>query len=151
MEIHGELNMVPKHKRTEHSYEYIANARGIRQLLLITIHKLNNTEDAVEMFYRQRLLLYGAQLTYNIRMAHDIYVVTELDFKYRRLYQTRAIGITNLLMEEITYLFELFPKYTNQFTELLEKISKESALLKGWRKSTDKIKDKFEKSPEYTI
>lgn len=143
--------MVPKHKQKEHSYEYIANARRIRQLLLTTIYRLDNTENAVEIFYRQRLLTYGAQLTYNIRMAHDIYIITDLDFKYRRMFQNRAIGIVNLLMEEITYLFELFPKYTNQFTELLKKLDKENALLKGWRKSTDKVKDRFEKVVEYII
>lgn len=140
---------VPKHKRTEHSYEYIANAREIKKLLLIIIHRLDNTENVVEIFYREKLLSYSLQLTYYIRIAHDIYIKTDLDFKIRRIHQTKAIALTNLMMEEITFLIYLFPKYIKTFENILEKLNKEVILLKGWRKSTDKVIDKFK--TEYII
>lgn len=134
---------VPKHERTEHSYEYIANARNLRKLMFIAIRRLNKSEDETETYFRKQLLKYCSQLTYYIRMGHDIYVVTDLDFKIRRIHQTKAISLANLIMEEIHFLMELYPKYIKNFEKICELSNKEVKLLKGWRKSADKVKDKF--------
>lgn len=144
---------VPKHRRAEHNYQYIANAREIRKIMFVVIRRLDKSDDIVEEFFKRKLLEYCAQLTQNIRIAHDIYIKTYIDFAERRKYQSKAIAMTNLIMEEITNLIELFPKYIKTFENVLKLLNNEVALLRGWRKSTDKVADnlKLEYVLDYAI
>ena len=84
-----------------------------------------------------------AQMLQSIRSANAIYPTSEQEYWERRLQQNKAIGAVEALSEELQFVIAMMyqtlgvdvEKYM-PFAELLEK---ELNLLKGWRKSDNRI------------
>lgn len=112
--------------------------------MLKVIRKIDKSDNFVVEKYKEILFEYSRRLTYNIRMAHNIYVKTQTDYEMRRGYQNKAIAICYVILEEIEFLFEIFPKAINLFDTLIKQLNEEITILKGWRTSNDKISKTLE-------
>ena len=79
----------------------------------------------------------------NITQANTIYPVCESEFYDRRNFQNHAIGNCEQLLQEMQYIISIIPVDAQKYIQYVEMIEKEIALLKGWRKSDNKILKKI--------
>ena len=79
----------------------------------------------------------------NITQANTIYPVCESEFYDRRNFQNHAIGNCEQLLQEMQYIISIIPVDAQKYIRYVEMIEKEIALLKGWRKSDNKILKKI--------
>ena len=80
----------------------------------------------------------------NISLANAVYITNMDEYRERRTYQNRAIGFCGVLAQELQYVIEILPVDVNKYTRFDKMISEQINLLKGWRKSDNKIKKKLE-------
>lgn len=83
------------------------------------------------------------QILVNIRGANAIYPNSEEEFWERRNRQNRAIGFVEALMEELQFivamLFKTLGVDVEKYMPYVDMVDKELTLLKGWRKSDNKV------------
>ncbi len=79
----------------------------------------------------------------NITQANTIYPVCESEFYDRRNFQNHAIGNCEQLLQEMQYIISIIPVDAQKYIRYVEMIEKEIVLLKGWRKSDNKILKKI--------
>lgn len=77
-----------------------------------------------------------------IFQANSIYPSIMEEWVERRLLQDKAIGQCYRLLQELQYTIEILPVDISKFSNLIGMIEKEISLLKGWRKSGNKLKPK---------
>ena len=82
----------------------------------------------------------------NITQANTIYPVCESEFYDRRNFQNHAIGNCEQLLQEMQYIISIIPVDAQKYMRYVDMIEKEIALLKGWRKSDNKILKKIKES-----
>jgi len=75
----------------------------------------------------------------NITSANSIYPTSEEEFYERRIKQDRAIGNCEQLLQEMQYIITVLPTDVQKYMKYVDMIEREIALLKGWRKSDNKI------------
>ena len=85
-------------------------------------------------------------LIMNITQANTIYPVCESEFYDRRNFQNHAIGNCEQLLQEMQYIISIIPVDAQKYMRYVEMIEKEIALLKGWRKSDNKILKKIKEN-----
>ena len=95
--------------------------------------------------FRESILLNLRELMKNITCANSIYPVCMAELTERRLYQDRAIGNCETLLQEMAYAMSILPNDANKYMSYVDTIHREIALLKGWRKSDNKLKAKLKK------
>jgi len=134
---------VPVFKRNNHNLKYYSLAREIRIDIIKIIKKIDKSDDFIVMKYKEVFFEYSRRIIYNIRIAHNIYVKTKTDYEMRRGYQNKAIAICHVVLEEIEFLFEIFPKAIKLFEQIIKKLNEEIILLKAWRNANDKIGNNF--------
>jgi uncharacterized protein YjbK len=83
------------------------------------------------------------ELMRNITCANSIYPVCEEELTERRIYQDRAIGNCETLLQEMAYAISILSVDANKYMVYVDMIDREIALLKGWRKSDNKLKRKL--------
>ena len=76
----------------------------------------------------------------NITAANSIYPVCMAEWEERRLYQDRAIGNCEILFQEMAYALSILPVDVDKYMRYVDIIQRQIALLKGWRKSDNKLK-----------
>ena len=97
-------------------------------------------DELLEEFSRNiRHLLRN--LMWNITSANTIYPVNAREIEERRIYQDRAIVACEQLHQEILYCEDVIPVKVSMFMPYIERIEFEIKLLKGWRKSNNKIEE----------
>ena len=84
------------------------------------------------------------ELITNITMANNIFPTLEYEYIERRLYQDKAIGICNALLQELQYAIETLPVDVNNYIRFADLLQDEIRLLKGWRKSDNRFRKNFE-------
>lgn len=89
--------------------------------------------------FRNTILLILRDLRLNIRMANSIYVTTKAEYEERRNHWNRAIGNCQQLLEEMQFVIETLPVNAEKYMRYVGMIEKEINLLKGVRKSDNKI------------
>ena len=89
--------------------------------------------------FRTNVLGFLRDIIHNIRAANSIYVLIESEYVERRILQTRAIYACEQLLEEFQFIIHVLPCDINCYLPYAEDIQKEIALLKGWRKSDNRI------------
>ena len=102
--------------------------------------------DMAEIARNIRLLLRN--LMWNITAANTIYAKNELELAKRREYQTAAIINCQQLIQELEFCCDTLPLRVDKLQPYLEAISFEIKLLKGWRKSGNKISVPFAEKPD---
>ena len=89
--------------------------------------------------FRNNILNILHELIMNITAANTIYPIYESELFERRNFQNRAIGNCEQLLQEMQYIIMVVPVKAQKYMKYVELIEKEIALLKGWRKSDNKI------------
>lgn len=159
---------VKKADRTQSSFEVISNAIYMRgQFDLLFIRNLGikqqdcilrlkydipiNDEENKQEFVLDFLLKEKSCLSNLVRninqyviMANSIYPNSIEEYNLRREFQNRAISLCFTLTNELQYLLEVLNVNGNDYLNYYEMIKKEIVLIKGWRKSDNKFKKKFE-------
>lgn len=115
---------------------------------LVVAYNMNETAiDEFPKWYvereRNRLAYFAEQLHSNIVVAYSIYPTNMTEFDERRLYQDKAIANCFQLLQELQYLMRILPIDANKLMHFTDLVKQETALLKGWRKSDNKIKAKL--------
>lgn len=104
-------------------------------------------QEAFDKWYietmRNTIMRALQQMIANISMANTIYPMTMEELNERRMFQNRAIGSCHVLMQELQYVIETLPVDLEKYTRYGEAITSEIRLLKGWRKSDNKIRRKL--------
>jgi hypothetical protein len=157
---------VLKNKRGLSRLEFYHNARKLRQditnLLLRDFgirDKVRKTKTAdgetltviegypdwlVEKF-RDSIMQILRNLMMNITAGNTIYPTSEAEMALRRQYQTAAIVNCEQLLQEMHYCGDVLPVHVSKFLPYVDAVEFEITLLKGWRKSNNKIYDKLKK------
>jgi hypothetical protein len=81
----------------------------------------------------------------NITAGNTIYPVTEAELQTRRQYQTAAIVNCEQLLQEMHYCEDILPVAVSKFLPYVDAIEFEIKLLKGWRKSNNKLNEKLKR------
>ncbi len=89
--------------------------------------------------YRDRVLDTLASIKQNIRDANEVYPYYESEFYERRKYQDDAIRGCGELYDIFTLCKETLPVDAEKYERFVKHIEHEATLLKGWRKSDNRI------------
>ena len=95
--------------------------------------------DWIIDYHRKRIIELVAELKENIRCANEVYPYYREEYIDRRRYQDEAIRCCGKLYDAFTLVKEMFSIDPDKYMGVVEKIEREGALLKGWRKSDNKI------------
>lgn len=82
-------------------------------------------------------------------MVHEIFLANEIhpriiaECDERRIHQDLALGYCENLIQELQYIIESLHVNIEKYENLVKMIMHEQALLKGWRKSDNKKRDKI--------
>lgn len=90
-------------------------------------------------------------MMHNITGANSIYAVSEADYYERRRLQTSAIIACENLLQEMQYIIHVIPCNIEKFMPYVEMIDREVALLKGWRKSDNRILRQIREGKRSTV
>ena len=90
-------------------------------------------------FHRCRIITILADLKENIRSANEVYPYYRAEYLARREYQNEAIRACGKLYDAFTTIKFTLNIDPDKYMGVVEKIERERALLKGWRKSDNKI------------
>lgn len=104
---------------------------------------LESYPDWLVREFRETILSNLRQLMKNITSANTIYPVCMAEYEERRLCQNRAIANCETLLQEMVYVMTIMPVDADKYMKYVDYIQREIALLKGWRKSDNKIRDKL--------
>lgn len=88
---------------------------------------------------RKNVMSILHNLIMNITSANSLYPVHETEYYERRRLQNAAIGNCEQLLQEFQYIIEVLPVNANKYLRFVDMIEREIALLKGWRKSDNRI------------
>lgn len=87
-------------------------------------------------------------LVMNITQANTIYPTNESEYYDRRNYQNHAIGNCEQLLQEMQYIISILPTDVNKYLPYVSMIDEEIKLLRGWRKSDNRILRKLKGNSE---
>jgi len=99
--------------------------------------------DWLIQHYRKQVLEQLDELLNNITDANTIYPINEHELEVRRDYQTRAVGNCEKLIQILQRIMVALPVDVNKLLPFVDRIDKEVALLKGWRKANSKIRKRL--------
>ena len=102
--------------------------------------------DWLIMEFRKTILYNLRDLIKCITQANSIYPVSISELEERRGWQNRAIGDCEILLQEMAYIISVIPVDANKYMPYVDLIQREIALLKGWRKADNKIREKLFKN-----
>lgn len=137
-------------KKKERSIDLIAKMYGIdstdEQTLKSIITKYRMDSSVIDEYpewlineFRDTILSILRSLRLNIRMANSIHVTNKAEYDERRNCWNRAIGNCQQLLEEMQFVIETLPVDAEKYMRYVGLIDKEINLLKGVRKSDNKI------------
>ncbi len=83
-------------------------------------------------------------------MIHEIFLANEIHPQFicecdeRRIHQDLALGYCENLIQELQYIINTLPVNVEKYEEITKMIMHEQVLLKGWRKSDNKLRKSIE-------
>lgn len=95
---------------------------------------------------RDRILREARGLIRNIIQANSIFPHTRGEYEDRRRYQTMAIGNCEQLIQELQYIISIISVDANKYLPYVDMIDREVALLRGWRKSDNRLLAKIKEA-----
>lgn len=75
----------------------------------------------------------------SITSAYSIWPTNQVEVEEKRIWQDRAIGACENLLQDFTLIIDILPVNANKYVRYVDMIEKEIKLLKGWRKSCNKF------------
>jgi hypothetical protein len=115
----------------------------IRSEIIDGNRKLTIIEEYPEWliaYFRENILKILNNLISNVTAGNTIYPINEEELITRRQYQTESVINCEQLLQEIQFCADVLPVKLDKFMPFIERIDKEIALLKGWRKSSNKLR-----------
>lgn len=110
---------------------------------LIKKYKIRNISEEFPGWlideFRRRFMSEIRFMIRNIIQANSIYPTSLVEYHKRREYQTKAIGCCEQLLQEMQYVITIINVDINKFLPYVDMVEKEIALLKGWRKSDNRM------------
>jgi hypothetical protein len=155
---------VLKNKRGLSKLEFYNNARKLREsitnMLLRDfgirdkIRKIKTPENmevtVIEgypewliVFFRQNIISILRNMMLNITAGNTVYPTTLDELAIRRRYQNGAIINCEQLLQEMIYCADVLPVKMEKLMPYVASIEFEVKLLKGWRKSGNKLQKKI--------
>lgn len=132
---------------------HMADADRARFIELVSAYNMNDL--VIEQYpawlvdkLRSNILDILERLHMNLTMANSIYPVNVEEFNERRLRQDRAIGNCYQLIQEMQFVISVFPVNAQKYMRYTGMIETEIALVKGWRRSDNKILKRLQKEEE---
>jgi len=96
-------------------------------------------------YHRRRIIELLADLKEAIRSANEVYPYYREEYITRREYQDEAIRCCGKLYDAFSSVKLMLSINADKYKGVVEKIERERALLKGWRKSDNKILTQIKK------
>jgi hypothetical protein len=90
--------------------------------------------------FRDSIMRILRDLVMNITAGNTIYPTNDAELQSRRNYQTAAIVNCEQLLQEMHYCEDVLPIHVSKFLPYVDAIEFEINLLRGWRKSNNKVK-----------
>ena len=157
------MSNVIKNKRNLSDFEFSRNLIKLRKemtdLLLrdfgLKKNKPKEDEEASDDYpewliieMRKSIFDYLREIGKYICLGNSIFPTTWDEFKERRAAQNRAIGLCFGLLSEMQYIIDALSGRVDvsKYMPFVDTINREIALLKGWRKSGNKLKKFLKKS-----
>jgi hypothetical protein len=104
--------------------------------------------DEVIAEFSQNIRRLLRNMMWNITAGNTIYPVNDAELQLRRQYQTAAIINCEQLLQEFLYCEDILPVKASKFMPYVEQIQFEIKLLKGWKKSSNKLEEQITKKQE---
>jgi uncharacterized protein YdaT len=76
----------------------------------------------------------------SITYANTIYPISLKELELRREMQTRAIGICEMMLQELYFISRVLRVNISKFMPVVSRVEREISLLKGWRKSDHRFR-----------
>jgi hypothetical protein len=89
--------------------------------------------------FRTNIIRILRKLVMNITAGNTMYPLSDFELSVQRQYKTEAIINCEQLLQEIQFVADVLPIKLDKFIPYAERIEKEIALLKGWRKASNKL------------
>lgn len=121
-----------------------------KEMFLKIVEKYKMDENIIESYplwlidyYRKCILNDMQELFQNITEANTIYPISMQEWEERRKYQTKSIANAQNLLLTMTRVINNLPVNANKMTRFVDMITTEIKLLRGWRKSGNKLLKKL--------
>ncbi|MDR0374619.1 MAG: hypothetical protein LBH85_02730 [Treponema sp.] len=108
-----------------------------------TVSVIEGYPDWLIEKFRDSIIQILRNLMMNITAGNSVYPVNEAELQLRRQYQTAAIVNCEQLLQEMHYCEDILPVHVSKFLPYVDAIELEIKLLKGWRKSANKLDKKL--------
>ena len=90
--------------------------------------------------FRDSIMRILRDLIMNITAGNTVFPTNDAELQARRNYQTAAIVNCEQLLQEMHYCEDILPVHVSRFLPYVDMIEAEINLLRGWRKSNNKVK-----------
>lgn len=117
-----------------------------KDMFLKIVEKYNMDERVIEAYpiwliehYRKSMLRDLNDLFRNITEANSIFPTTMAEWEERRMYQTEVIADSQNLLMTMNRIVNTLPVNSDKCMRYVDMIDRETALLRGWRKSGNKM------------
>ncbi|MCH3961249.1 MAG: hypothetical protein LKF53_02670 [Solobacterium sp.] len=117
-----------------------------REEFLRLCDKYNVNDSVLEAYptwllnhFRTILIDQMNTLINNITYANSVYPTREMEYDQRRAFQNRAIANCYQILQSMQYVISILPVDAEKYMPYVAMVDREIALLKGWRKSDNKI------------
>lgn len=121
-----------------------------KEMFLKIVEKYKMDENIIESYplwlidyYRKCILDNMQDLFNNITEANSIYPINMQEWEDRRKYQTEAIANAQNLLLAMNRVINNLPVNANKMMRFVDMITLEAKLLRGWRKSGNKLLKKL--------
>ena len=121
-----------------------------KEMFLKIVEKYKMDENIIESYplwlidyYRKCILDNMQDLFNNITEANSIYPINMKEWEDRRKYQTEAIANAQNLLLTMNRVINNLPVNANKIMRFVDMITLEAKLLRGWRKSGNKLLKKL--------
>lgn len=135
---------VLKNKRGESQMEFYHTATLARAELTRFVMNDNIVPKRWRPVFTFPIIEKVIALIDNITAANTIYPQSMHEYEMRRDYQTKAIITVEQIIQLLQFMLSTLPVSADKFQTVTELLMKEGALLRGWRKADNKLKEKFE-------
>ena len=135
---------VLKNNRGESQMEYYHTATLARAELTRFVMNDNIVPKRWRPVFTFPIIEKVIALIDNITAANTIYPQNMREYEMRREYQTKAIITVEKIIQLLQFMLTTLPICADKFQPVTELLMKEGALLRGWRKADNKLKEKFD-------
>ncbi len=141
-----DFGLKDRRRNLEYAKEiYHFSDEDINQLenILTSYNMKNSFIDCFPSWFIDKERMYFMDLLrdliHNITCANTIYITNKEEYFERRNYQNRAISICEDLLQEMQYIIYVCHPNAEKYMVYVDIIELEITLLKGWRKSDNKV------------